>query len=210
MFSTTKCSEMSNHSISSLVVKWQNSWILWSDICLPLTTKSETNRWVERRIVIWKLFACIAIGWRPLYPIYQHQISQWKSALNLLRTAGRFIDQRHKGKERIISITIATRKVILMQIRVESIHWLLLKRDTIPTKHLINGKGDIGIFLSLHAYVVRNAPSWKGLEKISVKKSIFKKLWLNEVFEMANSSDEYQWLIFQCKIWVSWMRIFYA
>ena len=35
--------------------------------------------------------------------------------INLLRTAARFIDQRHKGQERIISITIANKEVALMQ-----------------------------------------------------------------------------------------------
>ena len=40
--------------------------------------------------------------------------------INLLRTAGRFIDQRHKGQERIILITIANKKVALMQMSVES------------------------------------------------------------------------------------------
>ena len=36
--------------------------------------------------------------------------------VNLLRTAGRFIDQRHKGQERIILITIANKECTLMQI----------------------------------------------------------------------------------------------
>ena len=82
--------------------------------------------------------------------------------INLLRMAGWFIDQRHKEQEKIISITVANKKVVLMQMWAESTHWLLLKQETIPTKHLINRKGDIGIFLSLQAYVVRKVPSWKG------------------------------------------------
>ena len=35
--------------------------------------------------------------------------------INLLGMAGRFIDQRCKGQERIISIRIANKEVILMQ-----------------------------------------------------------------------------------------------
>ena len=66
--------------------------------------------------------------------------------LNLFKTAGRFINQKHKGQEKIISITIANKEVALMQMWVKSIHWLLLKRETIPTKHLIDRKGVNGIF----------------------------------------------------------------
>ena len=80
----------------------------------------------------------------------------------LLRTAGWFIYQRHKGQERIISIIIANKEVALMQIWVKSTHWLLLKREIIPIKHLKNRKGDISIFLALHASILRKAPSWKG------------------------------------------------
>ena len=45
-----------------------------------------------------------------------------KMHLNLLRTAGRFINQRHEGQESIISITIGNKKVALMQMSVESTH----------------------------------------------------------------------------------------
>ena len=38
-----------------------------------------------------------------------------KGSINLLRTAGRFIDQKRKGPKRIISITIANKEVALMQ-----------------------------------------------------------------------------------------------
>ena len=62
-----------------------------------------------------------------------------------------FIDQRSKGQEWIISITIANKEVALMQMWVKSTHWLLLKSQKIPTKHLINRKGDIGIFWFQHA-----------------------------------------------------------
>ena len=75
--------------------------------------------------------------------------------------AGWFIGQRRKEQERIILSTIANKDVALMQMWVKSTHWLLLKRETIWTKHLINGK-DIGIYWSLHAYVLRKVPSWKG------------------------------------------------
>ena len=48
--------------------------------------------------------------------IQHHMILREKEIIfNLLRTAGRFINQRHKGQERIISITIANKKVTLMQ-----------------------------------------------------------------------------------------------
>ena len=63
--------------------------------------------------------------------------------------AGRFTDQRRKGQETIISITIANKQVTLMQMWVKFTHWLLLKRETIPTKPLRNRKGDIGILLFL-------------------------------------------------------------
>ena len=67
-----------------------------------------------------------------------------------------------KDKKVLFQLQLVIKKVVLMQMWVESTHWLLLKRDTIPTKHLINRKGDIGIFLSLYAYVVRKTTSWKG------------------------------------------------
>ena len=93
--------------------------------------------------------------------------TRWKKVLSpasvdLLGTAGQFIDQRHKGQERIISITIANKEVALMQMWIESIHWPLLKRKTIPTEPLINRKGDIDIFWFLPAYALGKAPSWKG------------------------------------------------
>ena len=75
--------------------------------------------------------------------------------INLLRMAGWFIDQRRKGKERIISITTANKEVALMQMWVKSTHWLLLKRETIPTKPLINRKGDTGTFCSQKASVLK-------------------------------------------------------
>ena len=50
-----------------------------------------------------------------------------KKLLNLLRMAGRFIDQRRKGQKRIISIAIANKEVAFMQMWVKSPHWLLLK-----------------------------------------------------------------------------------
>ena len=77
-------------------------------------------------------------------------------------TTGRSIDQTHKGQERIVSITVANKKAVLMKMWIESIHWLLLKWEKIPTKRLINRKGDIGIFWSLHAYALRKAASWTG------------------------------------------------
>ena len=66
------------------------------------------------------------------------------------------------NQERIISITNANKAVALMQMGVKSTHWLLLKRETIPIKHLINRKGDIGIFWSLHVYALRKVLFWKG------------------------------------------------
>ena len=75
--------------------------------------------------------------------------------------AGWFIDQTHKGEGKIISVRIASKELSLMQMWVKSTHWLLLKRKTVPIKCLINRKGDIGIFLSLHAPTLRKAPSWK-------------------------------------------------
>ena len=76
--------------------------------------------------------------------------------------AGRFIEQKHKEQERIISITIANKEVDLIQMWVKSIHWQLLKRETIPSEYLINRKRDIDIFWSLHAYAVEKAQPWKG------------------------------------------------
>ena len=39
----------------------------------------------------------------------------FRTAGMAFRTAGRFIDERHNEQERIISITIANKKIILMQ-----------------------------------------------------------------------------------------------
>ena len=75
--------------------------------------------------------------------------------------AGQF-DQRHEGQGRIISNRIANKEVALMQMWVKSTHWLLLTREIILAKHLINRKGNIGIFWSLHVYALRKAPSRKG------------------------------------------------
>ena len=47
----------------------------------------------------------------------------WKSDfINLFRMADRFINQRHKGQGRIISIRIGNKKVTLMQMWVKSTH----------------------------------------------------------------------------------------
>ena len=60
--------------------------------------------------------------------------------------AGRIIDQTRKGQRRSISIRIANKEFFSIQMWIKSTHWLFLKRDRIPTKHLINRKRDIGIF----------------------------------------------------------------
>ena len=52
----------------------------------------------------------------------QRQLLNKKVSLNLLRIAGRFIDQRRKGQERIISITIDYKEITLMQMWVKSTH----------------------------------------------------------------------------------------
>ena len=72
-------------------------------------------------------------------------------AFNLLKMAGRFIDQKYKEQGMIISIRISYKEVTLMEVWVKYTHWLLLKRETIPTKQLIKRKKFIGIFLTLHA-----------------------------------------------------------
>ena len=68
-----------------------------------------------------------------------------------MRTSGPFINQRHKRQERIIIIAIADEEVTLMQMKIKSTHRLLLKTEAIPTKHLINRKGDIVIVWFPHA-----------------------------------------------------------
>ena len=97
-----------------------------------------------------------------------------------MKTAGRFLDQRRRGRERIISITIAYEEVALMQIWVESTHWLLVKKEAIPTEHLINRKGDIDIFgTDKHIFSERRRPE-------KVKKSLTDKCKFKNVWPLAN------------------------
>ena len=79
-----------------------------------------------------------------------------------MRRVGWFIDQKHKQQGRVISVRIANKEVTLMQRWAKSLCWILLKRETFPTKCLMNRKGDVGIFLSLHTLTLRKAPFWKG------------------------------------------------
>ena len=45
-----------------------------------------------------------------------YNLAKNRTYINLLRTAGRFIDQRHKRQGRVISISIANKEFTLMQI----------------------------------------------------------------------------------------------
>ena len=93
------------------------------------------------------------------YSIILENVSLW-CFINLLRTAGRFIDQRRKEQGRIVLIRIANKVVTLMQILVKSTHWLLLKKETIPTKGLINRNEDTDIFFCnyMHLLSERHCP----------------------------------------------------
>ena len=75
-------------------------------------------------------------------------------------TAGWFIDQRLKG---LFQLQLLIKKSLWCKCELSpQNNWIV---ETIPTKHLINRKEDIGDFWSLNAHALRKAPSWK--DKVS-------------------------------------------